>query len=116
MYAYGGYSHVTVGGNEDGKPTQSFSGERQYVYRASSGGEFGEGKLPAVPSQPVIKILRTYPYLILTPSSSTASGCLLSVLLNTKIVSINGINRNVVGLSHMGGSIHLVRWCRHDGH
>jgi hypothetical protein len=56
-----------------------------------------------------------YSYLILTPSSATASGCLLSVLLNAEIVSVDGIHRGVVGLSHMGGGIHLVRWCGHDG-
>lgn len=47
-YACGGCSHEKVGGSEDGKPTQSFSGERQYVCRASSGDEFGEDKLPTL--------------------------------------------------------------------
>jgi hypothetical protein len=51
-----------------------------------------------------------YSYLILAPSSSTASGCLLSVLLNTEIVTVNGIDWRVVGRGHMGRSVHLVRW------
>jgi len=55
-----------------------------------------------------------FPYLILAPCSAAASGCLFSVLLNSEIVSVDGIHWGVVGLGHMGG-VHLVRWCRHDG-
>ena len=50
-----------------------------------------------------------YPYLVLAPCSATASGCLLSVLLNAEIVSVDSIHWGVVGLGHMGG-VHLVRW------
>jgi hypothetical protein len=30
-------------------------------------------------------------------------------------MSVYTIDGRVVGLCHMGGSVHLVRWSRHDG-
>jgi hypothetical protein len=41
-------------------------------------------------------------FLILTPSPASTSRCLLSVLLNAEVVSVDGIDRRVVGLAHMG--------------
>jgi hypothetical protein len=76
---------------------------------ASSGGGFGEDKLPIVLCKQESKHQENiYPYLVLAPCSATASGCLLSVLLNAEIVSVDSIHWGVVGLGHMGG-VHLVR-------
>jgi hypothetical protein len=55
-----------------------------------------------------------FAYLILTPSSSSSCRSGLPILLNPKVVSIDGIDRRVVRLTDIGGSVHLVRWGRHD--
>jgi len=47
--------------------------------------------------------------LIITPSSASSSGCLLSILLDTILVSAQSIDSSVGGWSHVGG-VHLVHW------
>lgn len=106
----GGYFRAKVDDSGDGKPTQSFSSERQCACKASFGDGFGEDKLPVL----FVSVFHlageiVYPYLILTPSSASTGGCLLPVLLNAILVPTRGINTSVGRGGHMGG-VHLVHW------
>jgi hypothetical protein len=50
------------------------------------------------------------PYLIFAPCSTSSGRRGLPILLNTKLMPTDGIDRGVVGRSHMGRSVHLVHW------
>jgi hypothetical protein len=95
-------------------PTQSSSGGWQCACRAFSGGEFGEDRPPIRNDQPGSGHNgRCNVYLILTPCPSSSSRCLLPVLLDTIVVTVDGIDGRVVGGSRVGRGVHLVHWGRH---
>jgi len=97
-------------------PAQSFSGEQRCAYKASSGDESGEDTPPWDEVSMTFRKQYVFTNLVLTPSSSSTSRGLLSILLHSSVImSIYTIDGRVVGLCHMGGTVHLVRWGRHDG-
>ena len=91
--------------------TQSSSGGWQCACRAFSGDGSEEGRPPVINDQPGPNHSDSYVYLILAPCSSSSSGGLFSILLDTIIVTVDGIDGGITGRSRM--SVHLVHWCRH---